>query len=251
VTDPIRGTANTCQAPSGLAGLAQVLEQRTPASDPNEARIDATAGHRLGSLSERYESGGRGPGTVSTGARDPGGVSYGLYQLASKTGTAAAFIGAEGVRWSRDFLGKAPGSPAFSAAWKAVAAREPEAFGAAQHAFIERTHYRPAIAAVIVQTGVDLDRRAAAVRDACWSCAVQHGAAARILAKAVMAAGGRAGEANEGFDHDLIEAIYAARTRYVLALSDSADPGSRRTLRDLAKTRYPSEQAEALAMLAG
>lgn len=37
------------------------------------------ASHRLGALSERYESGGRGAGTVSTGRGDPGGVSYGLF----------------------------------------------------------------------------------------------------------------------------------------------------------------------------
>ena len=30
---------------------------------------------------------------VSIGAGDPGGVSYGIWQLASRTGTAAAFIG--------------------------------------------------------------------------------------------------------------------------------------------------------------
>src|SRR5262249_46471025 len=42
----------------------------------------------LGSLSEKYESGGRGPGTVSTGKGDLGGVSYGTYQLSSKVGRA-------------------------------------------------------------------------------------------------------------------------------------------------------------------
>ncbi len=76
---------------------------------------------RLGALSERYESGGRGPGTVSTGVGDPGGVSYGLYQLATRTGTAAAFVAAEGKRWAADFAGRTPGSAAFTAAWKAVA----------------------------------------------------------------------------------------------------------------------------------
>ena len=58
--------------------------------------------HQLGALSERYESGGRGCGTVSGGQGDPGGVSYWLHQLASKTGTVAAFLKAEGARWAAE-----------------------------------------------------------------------------------------------------------------------------------------------------
>ena len=46
----------------------------------------------LGHLSEKYESSGRGPATVSTGEGDPGGVSYGSYQLASKIGRADEFV---------------------------------------------------------------------------------------------------------------------------------------------------------------
>ncbi|HFO7914780.1 TPA: hypothetical protein ACHK1J_005692, partial [Escherichia coli] len=34
----------------------------------------------LGKTSERYESGGRGPGVISSGKGDHGGVSYGMYQ---------------------------------------------------------------------------------------------------------------------------------------------------------------------------
>lgn len=211
----------------------------------------APAGRRLGALSERYESGGRGPGTVSSGLRDPGGVSYGLYQLASRTGTAAEFINAEGVRWSRDWIGRVPGTSAFSAAWQAVAARDGAAFAEAQHAFIERTHYRPVVAAVKAKTGLDLDLRADAVRDACWSCAVQHGGAAKILAGAVALADGGAGRAAAGYDRRLVEAIYAVRSDYVRRIAQTAQPGARRTLLELAEQRYPSERARALAMLEG
>ena len=109
---------------------------------------------RLGSLSEHFESGGRGPGAVSGGVGDPGGVSYGTYQLSSRTGTAARFIASEGAAWAQDFGKFAPGSASFSRCWREVAEREPDAFGEAQHAFIERTHYRPAVAKVIEQTGL-------------------------------------------------------------------------------------------------
>ena len=55
------------------------------------------AAHRLGALSERFESGDRGPGAVSSGQGDPGGVSYGIWQLSSRAGTAAAFAASEGA----------------------------------------------------------------------------------------------------------------------------------------------------------
>ena len=43
----------------------------------------------LGDTSQRYETGNRGAGTISTGKGDHGGVSYGSYQLSSKTGLTA------------------------------------------------------------------------------------------------------------------------------------------------------------------
>jgi hypothetical protein len=204
----------------------------------------------LGSLSEEFESGGRGPGTVSSGSRDPGGVSYGTYQLASRTGTCTAFIAAEGKQWATRFAGTAPGQPAFTSAWKAVAAAEPDAFRTAQHAFIERTHYRPLIAAIIKRTGFDLDQRHRAVRDAVWSCSVQHGAAAGFIARAVAAADACMPRAGTAYDPLLVEEIYRQRSAYVRALAGGASvpPGERGTLLALAQTRYPRELAKALAM---
>jgi len=221
---PASGAAD----PSGLEGLARVLDSwgnATGAALPTPT-VRAVP---LGALSERYESGGRGPGTVSSGLRDPGGVSYGLYQMASKTGTVAAFLSAEGVRWSRDFIGKAPGTPAFSEQWKAIAARDPGAFAEAQHAFIERTHYRPVVRAVQVQSGLDLDARSAAVRDVCWSCAVQHGGAVKILVQAIGKAEAGCRREAADFDRALIEAVYAVRSAYVTGVAARLDAGSRRT----------------------
>lgn len=206
---------------------------------------------RLGALSETFESGGRGAGAVSSGKGDPGGVSYGIWQLASRTGTVAAFIAAEGAPWRSAFAGAAPGSAAFSAAWRTIAAREPDAFAAAQRAFLERTHYRPAIAAVLARTGLDLDARHAVVRDVAWSVAVQHGGATGILADGVAAADAGAGREAAGYDRALVEAIYAARTAYVLRVAARGSVATRATLESVARNRYPAERAAALAMLAG
>jgi hypothetical protein len=206
---------------------------------------------RLGALSERFECGGRGPGAVSSGRNDPGGVSYGLYQLASRTGTCASFMAAEGKQWAARFGEASPGSDAFSAVWRAIAAEEAEAFAAAQHAFIERTHYRPAVAAVLAETGLDLDGCAPAVRDAAWSTAVQHGAAARLLAGAVRTADALSPRGLARYDRALVEAIYAARVSHVrkVAARPGTPPAQRRLLESLVANRYASERSAALAML--
>lgn len=218
-----------------------------------DAAIDRAGGAalpRLGALSERFESGDRGPGAVSSGKGDPGGVSYGIWQLSSRAGTAAAFVAGEGVRWRAEFAEAPPGSPTFSAAWKEIAEREPEAFAEAQHAFIERTHYRPAVAAVRQRTGLDLDGRHPAVRDASWSVAVQHGGAEGILADAVTGTDAARERGDPGYDRALVEAIYAVRSAYVLRVAARAglDSAQGRTLQSVVRSRYPSELAAALAM---
>lgn len=205
---------------------------------------------RLGALSERFESGDRGPGAVSSGDGDPGGVSYGIWQLSSRAGTAAAFVAAEGLAWQDTFAGATPGCARFSAAWRAIAAREPEAFAEAQHRFIARTHYRPAVDAVRRRTGLDLDARHQAVRDAAWSVAVQHGGAATILNAAVERADLAPGRANGGYDRALVVAIYAERSAYVLRVAARAGLASAqgRLLASLTRNRYPAELAAALAL---
>lgn len=218
---------------------------------PASTAVGGTAASRLGSLSERYESGGRGPGTVSRGMNDAGGVSYGVYQLASKTGSCAAFVKAEGKAWKAQFGAHQPGSPEFSRVWKGIAAEEPEKFRDAQHAFIERTHYRPVVKAVLDRKGFDLDSRSQPVRDAVWSCAVQHGGAARILTDAVARADRQSGRDDFAYDRILIEAIYDRRAGYVRGVAENPKlpAGTRRQLIAITEKRYPAERAKALAML--
>ena len=53
---------------------------------------------KLGDTSKKYEVGNGGAGTVSSGTGDAGGVSYGTYQLSSKTGTCAKFVDMMGYK---------------------------------------------------------------------------------------------------------------------------------------------------------
>ncbi len=207
-------------------------------------RDEEANGHVLGKLSEQYESGGRGPGTVSSGYGDPGGVSYGTYQLASNTGTLSAFLAHEGDPWRAELTrGGQRGSAGFSNAWRAIAKREPERFAAAQHAFIERTHYKLTIAGVKNATGVDLDERSNALRDVVWSVGVQHGGAVRIISDAINTAGKNASDAH------LIDAIYARRSAYVRSVAARYSGTMRQSLLSVVENRYPAERRAAHAML--
>src|ERR1041385_7235485 len=95
----------------------------------------------LGSLSAKYETGGRGPGVVSSGAGDYGGVSYGSYQMATNTGTVKSFVTQAGFPWLQDFANLTAGTPQFTAVWKRIASQQPDEFQKAQHAYIKKTHY--------------------------------------------------------------------------------------------------------------
>ena len=249
--DEVEALDRACDVAEAALGNGAPLREKPK---PTASETGPTpASYVLGRVSEEFESGGRGPGTVSGGENDPGGVSYGVYQLASKTGTCAAFLRSEGKPWAEKFAGHKPGTQAFTAAWKASAAAEPEAFRRAQHGFIERTHYRAVVNSVAARKGVDLDERCHAVRDAAWSCAVQHAGAPMILIDAIDRVERETGRDDPQYDRDLIEAIYKARAAYVLEVA--RNPHLKQAERDLLVSitvnRYPRELTKALAMLDG
>jgi len=172
----------------------------------------------LGQLSSRYETGGRGPGTVSSGSGDAGGVSYGSYQMTSipRGGTVARFVNDPEFPFRERFAGLEPGSAAFTSAWKALAAKQREAFHAAQHDFIRRTHFDPMVRLLKEATGIDITTRSPALQDCCWSTAVQHGPGnpiVRGVCAALKAAGTPRPEDGNAYDEAVIHAIYAERGR--------------------------------------
>src|SRR6476659_5933459 len=93
--------------------------------------LGAALADLLGELSAKYETGGRGPGTVSTGSGDPRGVSYSSYQMATTMGTVARFVAQARLQWARDFHRLAPGNAPFTACWKRIAGAETAAFQSA------------------------------------------------------------------------------------------------------------------------
>ena len=248
--------ARTGDAAAGLEGRGRVLigvyvkpdAGSTGATARPSASADAAQpGGRLGDLSTVYETGRRPSQTaqaaavVSSGSGDPGGISYGAYQLSSVKGSVREFLANEGARWASEFRGMDPTQAgAFGRQWRAIAAREPEAFFRAQHDFIQRHKYDPVVATVRARTGVDINALPSAVRDVVWSMSVQHGRAAQLVTDSIRALQ-RSGQL--GDPRAIINRLYDDRVAYVNRIDLPA--ATRASLQD----RYVNERAQALSML--
>ncbi|WP_375771246.1 LysM peptidoglycan-binding domain-containing protein [Archangium gephyra] len=202
----------------------------------------------LGTLSSQYESRGD-VGSVSDNDGDPGGPSYGTYQIATNTGTAQEFVDSLATshpEYHAALSPHEPGTQEFGQAWRDLAASEPEGFGQAQHEFIVDTHYQPQVDSILEATGLDLNRRSAALRDVAWSTGVQHRGTTPDIFEAALA--GR--DPATVTDEELIEGVYAERGRTnpdgTLARFHSSSPDIQRGVAN----RFVNEQADALEMLA-
>ena len=215
---------------------------------PTAARA---SGHRRGDPSMRYETGcvpgqeAKAAATVSGGVNDPGGRSYGAYQMTSTATSGAVvleFLKHEGASWAKGFTGLDPTmAGAFETEWKRIAAAQPDAFFTAQHRFIERTHFNRVVARVQKDSKVDLTQAGDAVGDVIWSMSVQHGRAAQIIDSALGRVAGKGHPGERDYDRDLINAMYDEREAYV----------TRNHQAYLIKQRFVPERTAALHMVAG
>ena len=191
----------------------------------------------LGSVSEKYESGGRGVGTVSTGAGDHGGVSYGTHQLSSKTGTMAAFLKSpDGQKFAGEFAGMSAGSAAFNAKYKDVANRRGDEFKKAQKDYITRTHYMPA-KQIAEGYGFDMSNRG--IQEAIYSHSTQYGANHKSRFKRVAESG-----VDMKDNQAVLKALYADKAAYVNKDFASSSPSVRASV----AKRIQAEKADVLAI---
>lgn len=174
---------------SGLDAALQQTLAFNRASGPQNAEI--------GTLSERYESGGN-PGAI--GYDSTGGYSYGTYQLAHNN--ALRFV--QQSPYAQDFVGITFNSPEFRAKWKEIAQNDPEGFKEAQRQYIGKTHYEPQVQK-LESVGFDVSKYPKIVADVIWSTAVQHGAGTNVIINALKRVGINANA------RDLIKEIYNQR----------------------------------------
>jgi hypothetical protein len=215
------------------AGSMSSLEQPAPGGRTT-APGGLTSAPDLGSVSAKYESGGRGVGFISSGQGDPGGPSYGIHQLSGVSSMGAFLASPEGEPYRAEFGSTRPMTADFNEIYRRIAARDPEGFAAAQRAFYTRTHYEPARQAA-EQAGFDVSSRA--IQEALFSIGVQHGGARTIIDRAASQLG--AGASVE----DQIRALYEARSQYVRGLSSLPE-----STRQAVLSRYQREVRDVLAL---
>ena len=250
VGDPINLPGDASGVPAGSTDNTQPLPStvKPAATTAAAGALGAALADTLGALSAKYETGGRGPGTVSTGAGDFGGVSYGSYQMASKMGVPTKFVTQPGFPWRQDFANLTAGTAAFTAVWKRIAAEQTADFQKAQHEYIKKTHYDLLCSKILSDDNLDVNTRSRAVQDAVWSTAVQHGPGTPIVHRACSSLACKTTDAN--YDEQLIRAIYAERGR------KKADGGlayfskSSQSVQAGVANRFKSEMQDALKMLA-
>ena len=238
---PAGSTENTQPLPSNVPPV--VTATVAAAGALGQALADA-----LGALSAKYETGGRGCGTVSTGAGDYGGVSYGSYQMASKMGVPTKFVTQSGFPWATDFANLTAGTAPFTAVWKRIAAAQPDDFQKAQHSYIKKTHYDLLVAKILGDDGLDVNTRSRALQDVVWSTAVQHGPGTPIVSRACSSLSCKSSDAN--YDELLIRAIYAERGKKKADGNLAYFSKSSASVQQGVANRFRSELQDALKMLA-
>lgn len=215
-------------------------------------------GWHLGITSEKYESGGNGPGTINNylKSNDFGGASYGTYQFASflpalmpngnyrsTKGTSPLQQYLSTSRFKERFVGLEPATPAFDAMWRKVAQenynpdRTKDAFWVDQHYYVQSKYYNTCIANVQRQ-GIDLSRFGAAVQDLVWSCAVQLGPSnTKVFTDPLR------GKAQLS-DAEIVKMVTQYKVENVGRLFKSSSQG----IRDSVVNRWKSEERDLLAL---
>lgn len=156
-------------------------------SDGNPVAVTRPAvdGWVLGQTSEKYETGGRGAGTISSGVGDLGGKSYGIAQFASylpeimENGKARrnanrsplkSFLAAS--TYGDKFKGMEVAGTEFDAMWKSLG-NDPN-FKKDQHDYLQSVYY-DVLCSNLKRNGLDLSSFGIAVQDLIWSTAIMYG----------------------------------------------------------------------------
>lgn len=198
-------------------------------------------GGDIGVISRKYESGGAGAGTIGNAAGDWGGKSYGLYQIASGTGTMKSFMsylkGADKAMYNR-LAQYSIGSGGFDGAWKSIANTDKAAFEKVQTNFIKSSHYDPVVSRVKSNLGININSRSSALQNAVLSIGVQHGSGgAYNLFK-------NAGVKNGMTDREIITRLYNERMKVDKYFSRSSSK-----IKAAVKNRFQRELKDVLALL--
>lgn len=233
--------------------------QGNPVTDsdgnPIKTGTPEVPGWELGQTSEKYESGGKGPGVINdyNGAAggDYGGASYGVYQFASflpektttgkprpssKNSPVLQYINSS--KFKESFIGLVPATTQFDNKWKEIASLYPSEFKKDQHDYIKLKYYDVAITNLKRQ-GIDLTSYGPAVQDLVWSTAVQLGP---VNTKPFVTP---LSEKSKLSDTDIVTLV----SEWKIANVDSIFASSSQGIKDGVRNRYRSEKLALLNLI--
>jgi hypothetical protein len=156
--------------------------------NPVAVAVPELTGWTLGQTSEKYETGGRGAGTINNyqNSGDFGGASYGAYQFASflpekmpngkcrkNANRSPVKMFLSQSKYGSRFAGMEPATTQFDSTWKSLGSDAN--FKKDQHDYVKANYYDVYISS-LKRNGLDLSKFGAAVHDCAWSTAVNYGA---------------------------------------------------------------------------
>lgn len=256
------GMATLWGAIAAMAGWAveKIMEQfdKVGQHKSETQSPDATDPTILGSLSSKYESNGE-AGKIGNTKGDPGGKSYGAWQLSINSGSLKNFIDwLNANNWEAGpFLSRhadyenglivdhdvIPGSKEFDGLWQKAVEKFGDSFLDAQRQFVKQSYY-DVTASGLSNTGLDVSKRSNALKQVVWSTSVQHGpkTATNIIQQAAELLGYPNG--SYATDEQLIKAIYQVRGQRI-----KQDPYLSEDVRDSVLNRYFGSDGELNAAL--
>jgi len=226
---------------------------RDSSNSPIRAGVPRVEGWNLGQTSERYESGGKGSGTINNynNSNDPGGASYGTYQFASylpstmgngrsrispKNSPVLTFIRNSSFR--NEFDGLVPATQQFDSKWIQIAQNNKEAFEKEQHDYIQSKYYNVCLAN-LQRRGLDLSIYGPAVQDLIWSSAVQLGANNVSVFTTPLR------NKSDLSDRDIVELVM----EYKISNVENLFPSSSSEIQESVRSRYLSEKDQLLNLI--
>lgn len=192
--------------------------------------------YKVGDLAIKYETGGKGPGFISNGASwgDPGGDSYGSYQLETKLGTMQDYL--KGNDKFINVLKKLKvNSPEFRSTWKKLAVDDPAGFQQSQFDFLAKKP-NGHNSAMVYAKGLGWSIDSFALESAIFSTSNQSGGWKKIFNMA----GIKLGETVA----TQINKLYDARAKYFRGLNLSAA-----IKKSIIQARTIQERADCLKLL--
>lgn len=216
--------------------------QTTSENTTSYQNYTKNSNHKTGFISAKYETGGYDGGAVSSGSGDYGGVSYGIPQFSTKTGSADSFVSwlkTSNPEMANYFGNYKAGTTEFSNAWKQVYSKYGDSFSDVQTEYAYNNFVKPLADLAKQKTGIDYTR-SDALKELLYSTAIQFGSGSLGLS----ALGNVSADMS---DADIINASYDNK----IANYKNYFKSSSESVQNSVKNRFINERNDVLALVNG